>query len=341
MKPIDILLLSRNDVVELALKPQDVVAVVEQALREHAAGTYEMHPKIGVHPTGTDPANFIHAMPAYLRQLGACGLKWVAGFAKNHQRDLPNVTGLQICNDTATGIPLAVMDCSYLTGLRTASVSAIAAQRSAPPEARSLALVGCGFEGAMHLRFITTLIPTLREVRLRDIRPEAMAGLRDRAVKEHGFAGKIVLCPDNRSCIEGADVICTCTNGDEQIIQPGWFRPGAFGVGIEGGCAYTAEALHQADKFIVDDVALAEYFDRIGRDRKTEDGRPDPEFPGGLPRIHATIGEVVAGRKPGRETATERIVAIPIGMAICDVALGHLAYHTAKERGVGRQFRLA
>jgi ornithine cyclodeaminase/alanine dehydrogenase-like protein (mu-crystallin family) len=115
-KPIDVLLLSRSDVVGLALAPGEVVSVVEGALREHAAGTYEMHPKIGVHPTGTDPANFIHAMPAYLRGLGACGLKWVAGFARNYELDLPNVTGLQVLNDSSTGILLSVMDCSYLTG---------------------------------------------------------------------------------------------------------------------------------------------------------------------------------------------------------------------------------
>ena len=133
-----------------------------------------------------------------------------------------------------------------------------------------------------------------------------------------------MLCQDNESCVNGADVISTCTNGDEHIIRPEWFKPGAFGVGIEGGCAYTAEALHQADKFIVDDIALAEYFDQIGRDRKTEDGQPDPEFPGGMPTIYATIGEIVAGKKRGRDSDDERIVAIPIGMAICDVAVAHL-----------------
>jgi len=116
MKSLDILMLSRADIASLNLTPAKVVETVELALREHAAGTYEMHPKIGVHPTGTDPANFIHAMPAYLKHLGACGLKWVGGFAKNHQRDLPNVTGLQVYNDTDTGIPLSVMDCSLLTG---------------------------------------------------------------------------------------------------------------------------------------------------------------------------------------------------------------------------------
>lgn len=338
MKTIEVLLLSRSDIVSLGFSPADVVAAVERALREHAAGTYEMHPKIGVHPTGTDPANFIHAMPAYLRQLDACGLKWVGGFARNHERDLPNVSGIQIVNDTATGVPLAVMECGYLTGLRTAAVSAIAARACAVRGAETLALAGCGFEGTMHLRFLTHLIPSLRRVRLRDIRPEAMNRLAE--VAAGSFKGEIVVCPDNESCLRDADVIATCTNGDEQLVEAAWFKPGGFAVGIEGGCAFTAEALHSADRFIVDDVSLARYFDELGRDRKTADGRPDPEFPGGMPTIAATVGEIVAGVKPGRQSDRERIIAVPIGMAICDVALAHVAYHRALERGVGRTFSL-
>ena len=338
MKSISVLLLSRSDVVSLDLSPDDVVGVVTQALREHAAGTYEMHPKIGVHPTRTDPANFIHAMPAYLRQLDACGLKWVGGFARNFERDLPNVTGIQVFNDTDTGIPLAVMECGYLTGLRTAAVSAIAARQAAAEGASTLALAGCGFEGTMHLRFLTHLLPSLREVRLYDIRPEATKRLAEQAAGY--FGGRIQAVADTEACLKDADVISTCTNGDDQLVEAAWFKPGAFAVGIEGGCAFTAEALHSADKFVVDDVALARYFDELGRDRTTADGRPDPEFPGGMPAIHATIGELVAGKKPGRESAAERIVAVPIGMAICDVALAHLAYHRAVERGVGTRFAL-
>jgi N-[(2S)-2-amino-2-carboxyethyl]-L-glutamate dehydrogenase len=339
VKHIEVLLLSRDEIMAMSLGPTEVVAIVEQALREHAEGTYEMDPKIGVHPTGTDPANFLHAMPAYLHQLGACGLKWVGGFARNYERDLPNVTGLQVYNDTATGVPLAIMDCSYLTGLRTAAVSSIVAQRCAVVGAQKLALVGCGFEGSMHLRFLAAQIPSLRQVRLRDIRDSAMTGLKDQAAAY--FPGEIVLCSDNGTCINGADMIVTCTNGDDQLIRPEWFKPGAFAVGIEGGCAYTAEALHLADKFIVDDVTLAKYFDEIGRDRKTADGRPDPEFPGGMPNIYATIGEIVTGKKKARDSDQERIIATPIGMAICDVALAHLIYNTAVERHVGHKYTLA
>jgi ornithine cyclodeaminase/alanine dehydrogenase len=297
-----------------------------------------MHPKIGVHPPATDPANFLHAMPAYLHKLGACGLKWVGGFVNNYKYDLPNVTGVQIYNDTATGIPLSIMDCSYLTGLRTAAVSTIIAGRCAASHPEVLALAGCGFQGSMHLRFMTAFIPGIQVVRLRDVREASMAALKKQA--SDYFQGEIVMCPDNESCIRNADIISTCTNGDEQIIEKDWFKKGAFGVGIEGGCAYTAEALHQADKFIVDDIPLAQYFDEIGKDRRTADGRPDPEFPGGLPDIYATIGDIVSRKKKGRESDQERIIAIPIGMAICDVALAHLIYQTAVEKNVGRRLNL-
>lgn len=332
-------MLSRSDIIALAMTPREVISVVEQALGEQAAGTCEMHPKIGVHPTGSDPANFIHAMPAYLRELGACGLKWVSGFVKNYERGLPNVTGVQVYNDTTTGVPLAIMDCSYLTGLRTAAVSAIVVKWCASSTAQSLALVGCGFEGTMHLSFLTREIPALRQVRLYDIRREAMVALKETAAAY--FEGEIVLCPDDKSCIDGADIILTCTNGDNQIIRPEWFKPGALGVAIEGGCAYTQDALHQADKFIVDDIALAEHLDRVGRDRVTDNGRPDPEFPGGMPRIYGTICELVSGQKHGRDSDQERIIATPLGMAICDVALAHLAYHTALNRQIGQKFQLA
>jgi ornithine cyclodeaminase/alanine dehydrogenase len=338
MKPIDVLLLSREDVLALELTPRQVVAAVTRALAEHAAGTYEMRPKIGVHPTGTDPANFIHAMPGYLHEMDACGLKWVGGFAKNGQRDLPNVTGVQILNDTSTGVPLAIMECGYLTGLRTAAVSAIAARECARPGAEVLAVVGCGFEGTKHVRFMTEELPSLRTVRLYDIRPEAVARLAEEVATY--FDGEVVRCGDVAECLRGADVISTCTDGSEQVVAPHLFKPGAVAVGIEGGCAFTAEALQSADKFVVDDVELAEYFDRIGQDRVTEDGEPDPEFPGGMPEVYATIGEIVTGRLPGREAEDERIVATPIGLAICDVALTGLAYDVALERGIGTKFRM-
>lgn len=336
---MQILLLSQQDITSLALSHDDVLEAVRVAMREHAAGTYEMHPKIGVHPTGTDPDNFIHAMPAYLKSKGVCGLKWVAGFAKNPLQGLPNVTGIQVCNDVDTGLPLAVMDCAYLTGLRTAAVSTVIAQSCARPDAKSLALCGCGFQGGLHLEFLVNALPAITSVRLFDVRRAAADNLAARA--KSFFSGEISVCDTPAACLTGAEVISTCTNGDAQIIEPEFFSAGAFGVGIEGGCAYTERALHQANKFIVDDIPLAEYFQKISIGRLNDRGEETPEFPGGIPPVYATIGEIVSGKKLARNSSEERIVAIPIGMAICDVALGDLVYRRAKERGVGTQFAMS
>lgn len=103
----------------------------------------------------------------------------------------------------------------------------------------------------------------------------------------------------------------------------------------------TAEALHQADKFIVDDIPLVEYFQKISLGRKNDRGEDNPEFPGGIPPVHSTIGDIVAGKKTARDSDSERIVAIPIGMAICDIALGHLTLAQAREKGIGQTFRLS
>jgi ornithine cyclodeaminase/alanine dehydrogenase len=341
MKHIEITLLSQQDIISLDLQPEEVLGAVEQAMKEHSDGTYEMHPKIGVHPTGTDPDNFIHAMPAYLKQLGACGLKWVGGFAKNPPHGLPNVTGIQICNDVDTGIPLAVMDCAYLTGLRTAAVSTAIARRCARADASELALLGCGFQGGMHLNFLLHSLPHISQVRLFDVRPGAAAALAEKTRSNPDLHGSITVCDTAQQALIGADVISTCTNGDEQIIRKEWFKAGAFGVGIEGGCAYTAEALHQAEKFIVDDVPLVEYFQKISLGRTNDRGEENPEFPGGLPPVYSTIGDVITGKKPARDHAEERIIAIPIGMAICDIALGNLTLARARQKGVGQPFRLS
>lgn len=340
MNSIDILFLSQKDVISLDLTPLEVIAIIEEAFLEHANETYEMHPKIGVHPIKTHPANFIHAMPAYLKKMEACGLKWVSGFAKNYTRGLPNVSGIQVYNDIDTGIPLAIMDCSYLTGLRTAAVSAVAAKLCANPESEVLGLAGCGFQGTMHVKFLTTAFPSIKTIKLIDVRKEAAKKLKDTVSKY--FKGEIKLCDNNEDCVKNADIISTCTNGDDRIIQKkDWFKEGAFGVGIEGGCAYTAETLHQADKFIVDDIPLVEYFDKIGKQRLTEDGEPDPEFPGGLPAIYSTIGNILAKKKPGRENLKERIIATPIGLAICDIALTKLIYNKAIDGNIGKKINLA
>jgi ornithine cyclodeaminase/alanine dehydrogenase len=173
---------------------------------------------------------------------------------------------------------------------------------------------------------VTEAIPTLRVIRFIDISPAAM----ERLARETPafFSGELLPCDNEEACLAGADVIVTCTPGDRAVVRDAWFAAGATGVGIEGGCAWEPAALRGADKFLVDDLPQARHFDTLG------------DFPGGLPPVYAELGDIVAGRKPGRESDRERILATPLGLAIEDVAIARLVYEAATRAEVGTRVPL-
>jgi len=324
MKPVEIIFLSQEEIQGLDLSSTALTDAIERALVEHADRTVEMPPKPGVHPGYEN--TFIHAMPAYLKRMNACGIKWVAGFPRNYQYDLPNISGLIVLNDPQTGIPLAVMDCRWVTTLRTALVSAIALKHCAAPRPEVLAIVGCGLQGRYHARTILETFPTITTLRFCDVSEPALRRFQDETARI--FSGQLQCCRVAQECLAGADVIATCTPGDKPIVQNDWFKPGATGVGIEGGCAWEARLLHSVDKFLVDDIPQAQYFEKQG------------DFPGGLPTIYAELGEVVAGRKPGRNNDRERVLITPEGLAIEDIAIAQLILETARGRKVGTHLSL-
>jgi len=207
MKPVEILFLSQEEIQGLNLATAALTQAIELALVEHADRTVEMLPKPGVHPGYEN--TFIHAMPAYLKRMNACGIKWVAGFPRNYQHDLPNISGLIVLNDPQTGIPLAVMDCRWVTTLRTALVSAIALKHCAAPRPEVLAIVGCGLQGRYHARTILEALPTITTLRFLDVSESSLR--RFEAETARSFSGRLVRCREAQECIAGADIVATCT----------------------------------------------------------------------------------------------------------------------------------
>ena len=132
----------------------EVIQAVESAFREKGKGKVEMPPKPGVH---SRPDAFIHAMPAYIPALKAIGMKWVSGYPENSKQGLPCIHGLMILNDPETGLPLAVMDCVWITAMRTGAAPAIAARYLARPESSSLGILGAGVQGFTNLQALKEL----------------------------------------------------------------------------------------------------------------------------------------------------------------------------------------
>ena len=164
-----LLYLSRADVDAVALDMNTILKLLEEAFREKGQGKVEMPPKPGIH---TMPDAFIHAMPAYIPSLRSAGIKWVSGYPENFKRGLPYISGLLILNDAETGIPYAVMDCSWITAYRTGAATGLAAKYLARPESSVVAILACGVQGRTNLEALACLFPIQRAYAY-DILPEA------------------------------------------------------------------------------------------------------------------------------------------------------------------------
>jgi len=316
MEKIEFVYLSQEDIIDLNIPMSKIITLVENGLNEHGHDRVENPPKPGIHSKSD---SFIHAMPAFYRNLGIGGLKWVSGYPSNRQLKLPQIAGLMIVNDMDTGLPLAVMDCRWITAMRTAAVSAITAKYCAIKDTRTLGVVGCGVQGRMNLIAFKEILPNLSEITVFDISKEAMKRYKEDF--EQQLDVSITPMSNVKEAVEGRDIILTATQRlPEPLVRNEWFKPGSLGLGLEASRAWYGDAILQADKFVTDSWDQTIYFYEHGA------------FPDGLPKLYAELGEIVAGKKPGRESQEERIIAINIGLALEDVIVADYIYNIAKNK---------
>ncbi|RLC96339.1 MAG: ornithine cyclodeaminase family protein [Chloroflexi bacterium] len=314
-----LLYLSQADVESVGLTMAEIVGALEQMFHEKGKGRVEMPPKPGIH---TMPDAFIHAMPAYIPALKSAGIKWVGGYPENHKRGLPYITGLLILNDPETGIPLAVMDCVWITAQRTGAATGVAAKHLARPDSEVVGILGCGVEGRSNLEALNVLFP-LKRVFAYDVD----ADVQRRYVGEMSerFGLEVVPVQEPRQAVSGCDIVVTAgpiLQVPHATIEPGWFEAGAFASLVDFDSYWHPDAMREADKFCTDDVDQLEHYKKVGYFQD-------------IPPIHADLGELVTGRKPGRETNVERTMTCNLGLALDDMATAPLIYQRALERDIG------
>ena len=314
-----ILYISRADVERVALDMPTILDLLEKTFREKAAGRVEMPPKPGIH---TRPEAFIHAMPAYIPALRSAGIKWVSGYPENQKHGLPYISGLLILNDVETGLPYAVMDCTWITAYRTGAASALAAKYLARRESKVAGILACGVQGRTNLEALAAVFP-LETVYAFDIRPESQ----ERYVEE--MAAKLHLdiigVDEPQKAVTPCDLVITSgpiLKSPTPTIRKDWLKPGAFASAVDFDSYWAPEALAQMDKLSTDDLPQFQYYKGIGYFQTT-------------PTPYAELGEIVIGRKPGRERPDERTMAMNLGLALEDMALAPTIYRLATERGIG------
>lgn len=303
---------------------EEVISAVEEALREKGEGTAEMPPKPGIHPA---PDAFIHAMPALLKKAGATGLKWIAGYPENPSRGLPYISGLFILNDVRTGLPLAVMDATWITAVRTGAATAVAARFLARTDASSAGIVACGVQGRTNLEALACLFP-LKRVHAYDIRPEAARRYADEMGRRLGLDIRVV--SSAREAVEGMDVVVTggpIRQDPRPFIAGGWLGPGSFACALDFDSSWTPEAMEEVEILATDDRSQLNYYRSVGYFRNT----PDPQV---------DLADLVTGRHPGRRSHQERTMSLNLGLALEDLATARLLYRKALEQGVGVELEL-
>jgi ornithine cyclodeaminase/alanine dehydrogenase-like protein (mu-crystallin family) len=245
---------------------------------------------------------------------------------------LPTIQGAVLLFDGALGIPLALLDSAALTACRTAAATAVAARRLARPSASTLTLVGCGVQGYAHLAFLAAVLP-LRTVRLADPDPAAVR----RCAREATRLGLAALpAPDARTAARESEVVVTCTPGREVVLGAEDVAPGAFvaGVGADNEAKRELDPSLLAGATVVTD--LLEQCARMGDLHHALTAGALA-----LTDVHADLGKVVAGRRPGRTSEDEVVVFDSTGLAIQDVAAALVAWRGALASGRGVRVDLA
>ena len=316
--------LSRADVEAIALDMPTIIKCLEEAFLQKSQGKVEMPPKPGIHPKRDA---FIHAMPAFIPALRSAGIKWVSGFPENARRGLPYITGLIILNDADTGLPYAVMDCTWITAYRTGAKTAIAAKHLARPDSEVAGILACGMQGRTNLIGLASVF-SLKRVYAYDIHPEAQA--KYIAEMQARFDFEIIGVKEPRQAVTESDLVVTSgpiLTEPRPTIQKGWLKPGGFGSAVDYDSYWSGEALAQMDGICTDDIPQFEDHRRGGFFRRT----PSP---------YAELAELVAGLKPGRRNDQERLLAMNLGLAMDDMAVAPEIYRRARERGLGTMLEL-
>ena len=320
----NLLYLSKADVESVDLDVKTIIDLLEKAFHEKGDGNVEMPPKPGIH---TQPDAFIHAMPAYIPSLKSAGIKWVSGYPQNQERGLPYITGLLVLNDVETGIPYAVMDCVWITAYRTGAATALAAKYLARPESEVAGILACGVQGRTNLEALNAIF-NIKRAYAYDIDRD----VQDRYVQEMSVKLGIEVVGVNKpeEAVVDADLVVTSgpiLEHPTPTIMKGWLKPGSFGSAVDFDSYWYPEAMAEMDKISTDDHSQFNYYSSIGYFKQT-------------PQPYADLGEIVVGKKTGRETELERVLAINLGLAIDDMAVAPEIYRKALDLGIGTKLEL-
>ena len=330
---VEFIYLTQREVLEAGLNMKMAVEICEETCRLHGLGQVVL-PHKTVLDLGEKERGRINSLPAYVGgRFDACGIKWIASFPKNPvERGLPRATALLIINDSWSGIPLAVMDGTLISSVRTGAVTGVGVKYLARKDSRVVGIIGTSVIAKTQIEAIKTVLPSIEEVRAYSRTEEKRKRFAEFVTEKFGV--KAVAASSAEEAVRDADIIVTATTADAPIVKDAWVKKGSLFVHVGSYQEEEYEVVLNSDKVVVDDWEHVLHRRTPVLAKMYLEGVIDES------KIYANLREIVVGAKPGRESDDERIFFAPIGLGIFDVAIGYEIYKSAKEKGLGVKLKL-
>jgi ornithine cyclodeaminase len=322
---------SARDIEQLDVSRADIMAAVEGALRAQGNGEVVLEPRMHLIPPG-EKGHF-NVLRGHLGPQAVSGVKVVGDFHQNYQLGLPSELALITLYSPETGMPLAIVDGTMITAARTGAVTAIGARYLARQESAVLGHIGARGSAWWNITMLDDLFH-FREIRVTSRRAESREAFA-RELSEHlGKPVRAVSTPGE--ALEGADIMVEASRltAPQPLLLTEWVTPGTLVIPYGTVSAVEISLTAVMDKVVVDDWGQATVGPFGALRRHVDEGLLTRET------VHAELGEIVAGRKPGRELQEERILFWHRGLSITDLAVAYMIWRRAEDRGIGTEIHL-
>ena len=320
--------LNGPDIARLAMTDEEILQAVEGGLLAQGQGKTVIEPRMHLTP---DPAfrGHFNVLRGYVAPLDLAGVKIVGDYVDNWQKGLPSEMALLNLFDPRTGMPVAILDATAITEMRTGALTALGARYLARKSSKILGHVGARGTSYWNIRLLDRLYD-FDEIRVHSRRKES----RDSFARtlEQDLGKKIIVTEDWRSCLEGADIMVEASRLEqrEEIFKTAWIRKGACVIPYGTVSALELSMMSIMDKVVIDDFSQF---------RAGKFGALRPHIDAGLiseETVHGELAEIVAGKKPGRESDDETILFWHRGLSLSDIALGAAMLDKARKLGIGQ-----
>ena len=333
MSNIKIKIISQEDVASIFKgNASGIFGIIEDSFRKYLKGDIVMPDKIS-QIFDEQTQNRINCMPATLIDEKVCGMKWVSVFPSNAPKGIQNVTGVMLLSELETGFPVAIIDGTLSTKMRTAAVGCVAAKYLAPSKVEIIGIIGAGEEARMHFTLLKHLFPTIKECRVSSLNTVIEQGFIDKfkdLVPEVHF----VACDnDSYLCASGADIIVTAISGQCPVLKAANITKGGLYIHV-GGWEDEYGVAQKADKIVCDEWEVVKHRSQTLCKMYKEGLLSDND-------IYANLSELINGTKKGRENDDEFIYFNSVGLSYIDINFANYIYSEANKRGMGKDIVLA